>query len=233
MNVIDAFAPRDLAQEGRGRPLSPIPTWMLLHDLQKSRVLVRCGRRTQLTWLPASRDASGGARVKCTVVAGGAEQIVQAIAERLPGGSCVDELLLGGRVASPVWVAELSAKIPTIRVVPLENLKVIADRLSRRDRRHPGPIAPGSDAGQRDGNHRRPHAARARSPDPRLAGQLASPDSRTGRRPAQRRHPPQRGVTITNPRPLVGEECFYGMPSCPRDVLHSSRTALRTRSASK
>jgi len=124
INVIDAFAPRDLAQEGRGRPLSPIPAWMLLHDLQKSRALVHCGRRARVTWLPASRDTSGAARVQSVVVENTAEQVAQAIAERLPGGSRVDELLLGGRAASPEWNAELSAKIPTVRVVPLEGLKV-------------------------------------------------------------------------------------------------------------
>jgi 1,6-anhydro-N-acetylmuramate kinase len=125
MNVIDAFAPRDLAQEGRGRPLSPIPAWMLLHDLQKSRALVHCGRRARVTWLPASRDTTGAARVQSTVVACDAEQIVRAIAERLPGGPRVDELLLSGRAASPDWITELSAKMPTVNVVPLESLKVV------------------------------------------------------------------------------------------------------------
>ena len=124
MNVIDAFAPRDLAQEGRGRPLSPLPAWMLLHDLQKSRVLVQGGPSTRLTWLPASRDASGAARVKTSVVAGEGAPIVPAIVEKLSSGPHVDELLLTGRMASLPWVEELSSKISTLRVVSLESQQV-------------------------------------------------------------------------------------------------------------
>jgi 1,6-anhydro-N-acetylmuramate kinase len=63
LNVIDAFSARDLAQDGRGRPLLPIPYWLLLHHVHKNRLLVQWGRRVRLTWLPASRDASGASRV--------------------------------------------------------------------------------------------------------------------------------------------------------------------------
>jgi 1,6-anhydro-N-acetylmuramate kinase len=65
MNVIDAFAARDLAQDGRGRPLSPIPHWLLLRDPQKTRVLVEWSKATRLTLLPPGRDAAGLARIKC------------------------------------------------------------------------------------------------------------------------------------------------------------------------
>jgi 1,6-anhydro-N-acetylmuramate kinase len=124
MNVIDAFAPRDLAQEGRGRPLSPIPAWMLLHDLQKSRVLVECGTRARLTWLPASRDTSGAARLQTSVLAGGIDQFALAIAEKLSSSPRVDELLLTGRAATQQLATELSAKTPTLRVVSLESLRI-------------------------------------------------------------------------------------------------------------
>jgi 1,6-anhydro-N-acetylmuramate kinase len=63
-NVVDAFAARDLAQDGRGRPLLCIPNWMLLHDLQKTRALVQWGRQLRITYLPGSRDAAGAARVR-------------------------------------------------------------------------------------------------------------------------------------------------------------------------
>jgi len=64
LNVIDAFPARDLAQEGHGRPLLPIPHWILLHDSQKTRVLVTLGRTTRLTYLPGSRDASNASRIR-------------------------------------------------------------------------------------------------------------------------------------------------------------------------
>ena len=58
INVIDAFPSRDLAQEGRGGPLSPLPDWLLLHHPSKTRVLIDLGPAVRVTYLPASRDAA-------------------------------------------------------------------------------------------------------------------------------------------------------------------------------
>ncbi len=61
-NVVDSFTARDLAQDGRGGPLSPLPDWMLLRDRQKSRLLVQGGHRVALTYLPASRESHAASR---------------------------------------------------------------------------------------------------------------------------------------------------------------------------
>ena len=63
LNVIDAFAARDLAQDGLGGPLLAGPQWVLLHDAQRNRVLVDLGESVRVTWLPAARDCEGLARV--------------------------------------------------------------------------------------------------------------------------------------------------------------------------
>ena len=63
-NVIDGFAMRDLAQDGRGRPLRPLADWLLLHDREKSRLLVERGRQIRLTFLPPSRDCAGATRCR-------------------------------------------------------------------------------------------------------------------------------------------------------------------------
>ena len=62
LNVIDGFSGRDLAQDGRGRPLSPLPYWILLHDSQRTEAAGRADRAVRITLLPASRDASGASR---------------------------------------------------------------------------------------------------------------------------------------------------------------------------
>ncbi|HEX4146240.1 MAG TPA: anhydro-N-acetylmuramic acid kinase [Pirellulales bacterium] len=63
LNVIDAFPARDLAQEGAGGPLDPMPDWLLLHHASKTRVLVDLAGDIRLSFLPASRDTSGADRV--------------------------------------------------------------------------------------------------------------------------------------------------------------------------
>ena len=63
LNVIDAFPARDLAQEGAGGPLDPMPDWLLFHHASKTRVLVDLARDIRFSFLPASRDTSGADRV--------------------------------------------------------------------------------------------------------------------------------------------------------------------------
>ena len=45
LNVIDAFPARDLAQEGAGGPLDPMPDWLLLHHASKTARGGRSGSR--------------------------------------------------------------------------------------------------------------------------------------------------------------------------------------------
>lgn len=107
-NVIEGFAARDLAQDGRGRPLTPIPDWLLLHDLQKNRLLMEWGRSVRCTYLPASRDTTGAARALSFRVSDpqgragtdGSQVTAQAVADRLrhelPAGTRIDQLLVTG-----------------------------------------------------------------------------------------------------------------------------------------
>lgn len=62
-NVIDAFAARDLAQDGQGGPLLAGPQWVLLRDTQRGNVLLDLDDTVRMTWLPASRDVEAVSRV--------------------------------------------------------------------------------------------------------------------------------------------------------------------------
>jgi 1,6-anhydro-N-acetylmuramate kinase len=132
LNVLDAFAARDLAQDGLGRPLSPIPHWILLHDLQKNRVLLQVGRSLRLTYLPASRDASAAARVlHCQVdVEPGnghsadtlAADIARGLATHFPPLPRVDELVICDHRKLPTLLAGLGVHLPDLRVVEIDQL---------------------------------------------------------------------------------------------------------------
>lgn len=135
LNVIDGFAARDLAQEGRGRPLMPIPNWMLLHDLQKTRVLVEWGRRTRLTYLPASRDTSGAARILYVESAGAdvpsadpvraAQAIAQSLTTHFPPLPRIEELVLSAPGQQPgSLAAELAALLPDTRSLDATELGI-------------------------------------------------------------------------------------------------------------
>lgn len=139
-NVMDAFAARDLAQEGRGRPLLCIPHWMLLRDLLKTRVLVQAGRAIRVTYLPGSRDATGARRIQYFEVdpcagpspeapAGrdqiAADAVTRCIMTDLPQVPNIDELVLGARVNSDTALAgELARRMPNVRVLDAAQLGI-------------------------------------------------------------------------------------------------------------
>jgi 1,6-anhydro-N-acetylmuramate kinase len=138
LNVIDAFPARDLAQDGRGRPLLPIPFWMLLHASHTTRVLVDMGRSIHLTYLPASRDASGASRVlglKVPCDGRGsadsvAQSVVQSIAERMPQSPSIEELVLcGGRSRDPQLAEALAGRLPRVRVLSIGELGIAEEAL--------------------------------------------------------------------------------------------------------
>lgn len=139
LNVIDAFPARDLAQEGRGRPLLPIPNWMLLHDLEKTRVLVELKRGARLTYLPGSRDPEGAAGVLHVKLAPRsaaesepaelAASIAEGLATRLPQRPRVDELVLCGRDADEAFIRELSARLPSISMLDVRQLGIAREAL--------------------------------------------------------------------------------------------------------
>jgi len=61
--VIDSFPARDLALGGAGGPLDTLPLWLFLHDARRARLVVDLQSTSKLTYLPASCEASGAARV--------------------------------------------------------------------------------------------------------------------------------------------------------------------------
>ncbi|HTU27552.1 MAG TPA: anhydro-N-acetylmuramic acid kinase [Pirellulales bacterium] len=95
VNVIDAFPSRDLAQEGAGGPLDPLPDWLLLHHAAKTRVVIDLARDVRLSFLPATRDASGAERVGSWTLAPGL-RLLDGFARRAGGHRRFDD---GGHLA--------------------------------------------------------------------------------------------------------------------------------------
>ncbi len=133
LNVVDAFPARDLAQEGRGRPILPIPHWILLHDSQKTRVLVTLGPTTRLTYLPGSRDASGASRIRSFRIKAGpmppddrfAQAVVDAIATQFSSLPTVEDIVFSGPSERCSAVeAQLTALVPGARVVNATELGI-------------------------------------------------------------------------------------------------------------
>ncbi|MBI3837485.1 MAG: anhydro-N-acetylmuramic acid kinase [Planctomycetia bacterium] len=148
-NVIDAFPARDLAQEGRGRPLLSTAYWMLLHDLQKTRALVDVRRAIRITYLPGSRDATGARRILYFEVEAcadapraaqaahdqiAADAVTRCIMTDLPQIPPIEELVLCGMgEPSTAFGGELTRRLPAVRVldpatlgIPLGALKPAA-----------------------------------------------------------------------------------------------------------
>ena len=126
LNVIDGFPARDLAQEGHGRPLLPIPQWILVHDAEKARALVTLGRATRLTYLPGSRDTSGASRVRSFRIKARpkepddrfAQAVADGIATQFPTLPLVEEIVFSGPPERCCAVeAQLAALVPSARVV--------------------------------------------------------------------------------------------------------------------
>ncbi len=143
-NVIDAFAARDLAQDGRGRPLSPLPDWLLLRDAQKSRLVVQFGKRVALCWLLASREASGTSRcgqLRLELPADTADSRaawLEAAGQRLrtlmPPGGRVDQLVVSEQPQHRhEFLVDLAARLgggTAIEIVSLADLGVPAGSLA-------------------------------------------------------------------------------------------------------
>jgi len=139
LNVIDAFPARDLAQEGHGRPLLPIPHWILLHDSEKTRVLVALGRAMRLTYLPGSRDAAGAARIRSVRINAGSKasddclagEIVAGIQAHFPSLPSIEEFVFSGPAERCSAVeAALLAISPGIRVVSVADLGIASGALT-------------------------------------------------------------------------------------------------------
>ena len=132
-NVIDAFADRDLAQGGQGRPLEPVPEWILLHDAQHARAVAHLGRMCRMTYLPPSRDATGAVGVrsvrwKPAPTAGPpdvADAIVGQMTSQFPQTPPIKELFLRIRPTdfAPIKTC-LGERMPDVHVVDPESSPV-------------------------------------------------------------------------------------------------------------
>ncbi len=166
MNVIDGFACRDIAQDGRGAPLLPLPMWLLLRDLRRPRAVVHVGRRrVSLTCLAPSRDVGGAARthyVRIAVDPNGAdpqpaaETVVRIAGEffaphpmagqlvwcgpREPGGliDAVNRMLRDVRVVAPeeLGIASGALRSATVAVLGLFHLDQVPGNLCRATGAH-------------------------------------------------------------------------------------------------
>jgi len=135
LNVIDAFPDRDLAQDGRGAPLSPIPLWMLLRDTRQNRLILHWGRRAWLAILPAARDPAGvsGLRYARWLPTEGADQgalpaiesIVRLVQGTFGGLPRCEEMLVesaGPAADQAQRSAQLNAAFPAMRQIELGSL---------------------------------------------------------------------------------------------------------------
>ena len=96
LNVIDAFAARDVAAGGQGGPLTALTDWILLRDHLRSRVLLDLGRTIRLTYLPAARTERAETRILAFEVGPGGS-LMDSLAQRLTGGG--QPFDSGGRMA--------------------------------------------------------------------------------------------------------------------------------------
>ncbi len=77
INVLDAFAARDLAQGGQGEPLLAAPYWLLTRSAAHARAILWLDRTTSITLLPASRDATALERIAAATLPVGPRSVVE------------------------------------------------------------------------------------------------------------------------------------------------------------
>ena len=124
MNIVDAFARRDLACGGHGGPLHALPTWLLLRDRRCDRVLLHLGETAHLTYLPHGRDATFANRILAFDVGPGLDMLNH-LASRLTDGQRHSDdggrLAAQGRRLEPLldyWLANSYFEVPLPRWQP-------------------------------------------------------------------------------------------------------------------
>jgi anhydro-N-acetylmuramic acid kinase len=78
LNIIDAFAEKDVAAGGNGGPILTLPSWVFLRSDVKARVLLDLGRTARLTLFPRSENAFSLQKIL--------------VRDLVPCGSLLDEL---------------------------------------------------------------------------------------------------------------------------------------------
>jgi anhydro-N-acetylmuramic acid kinase len=126
MNVVDAFAQRDLAEAGHGGPVLAMPTWSLLHDPQATRVLVDLGRSIRLVYLPPAIHGVSGVQDVLAFDSGPGMHLIDRLTSQFsegrnqydPGGRLAVQ---GCKIPSLIehWLEDRYFKIPPPRWHPL------------------------------------------------------------------------------------------------------------------
>jgi anhydro-N-acetylmuramic acid kinase len=96
LSVVDAFPCRDLAAGGQGGPITAIAEWLLLRDLNHTRVLLDLGQTARITYLPAITVPNAAARVLAFEVGPGT-RLLDSLTQRLTAGQ--NKFDPGGRLA--------------------------------------------------------------------------------------------------------------------------------------
>ncbi|MDR1963199.1 MAG: anhydro-N-acetylmuramic acid kinase [Planctomycetaceae bacterium] len=62
-NIVDAFPTQDIASNGKGGPLFPLPIWIFLKSELSNRILLDLGRTARLTFLPKAENSFSHQRI--------------------------------------------------------------------------------------------------------------------------------------------------------------------------
>jgi anhydro-N-acetylmuramic acid kinase len=124
LNVVDAFPARDVAGGGQGGPLTALPTWILLRDPLRHRVLLDLGRTVRLMYLPAGRLENADTEVVAFEVGPGTS-LLDVLTQKLTGGQQTFDpggrlAVQGKRIAELVghWIADPYFECPPPRWHP-------------------------------------------------------------------------------------------------------------------
>jgi anhydro-N-acetylmuramic acid kinase len=63
LNIVDAFPVQDIASNGKGGPLFPLPVWIFLKSDSYDRILLDLGRTAKLTFLPKAENPFSHQRI--------------------------------------------------------------------------------------------------------------------------------------------------------------------------
>ena len=133
LNVIDAFAARDVALDGAGRPLLAIPKWLLLRHFHHARVLLELGPMLRATWLPAFHDSGDVCRI-WSIGLGVGTRLVDCLFKSLckPGTEhAAAQRADNGRLIEALYDKWLSEVFDAGTVPRRDNQQALAERLAK------------------------------------------------------------------------------------------------------
>jgi anhydro-N-acetylmuramic acid kinase len=113
LNIVDAFPMQDIASNGKGGPLFPLPIWIFLKSETSDRILLDLGRTARLTFLPKAENSFSHQRItQRDIIPCGS--LLDTLTWELTGGeTSVD---LGGRLT--VQGCQVPALLSDFRTLP-------------------------------------------------------------------------------------------------------------------